>query len=109
MFNKGTIILVPFPFTDLSGQKVRPAVILSSFVKGDDVIVAFVSSMKEKKRLEFDVPVSVSEKNGLKTDSIIKLSKIATLDKKIILGELGSLEKPICGEIDKKLKVLFKI
>jgi len=44
--SKGDIVLVPFPFTDLSGQKVRPALILYSDQKGEDCIVA-LDSMKE--------------------------------------------------------------
>ena len=46
-------------------------------------------------------------KTGLKTDSIIKIGKIATLDKKIILGELGQIHKNTEKEIDKKIKILF--
>lgn len=42
---KGTIVLTPFPFTDLSAIKRRPAVIVQRSEKtGDDVVVAFISS-----------------------------------------------------------------
>lgn len=111
MPKKGTVILVPFPFTDLSENKVRPAVVLSCDLKGDDVVVAFISSQKPKELQLLDIKISSSDeafsKTGLKVDSIIKIGKIATLDKKIILGELGRIHKNIEREIDKKIKILF--
>ncbi|KKP56439.1 MAG: hypothetical protein UR80_C0003G0007 [Parcubacteria group bacterium GW2011_GWB1_35_5] len=105
---KGKIVLTPFPFTDLSGSKVRPSIILSNHKKGEDCLVAFISSLGLK-RSEFDIFVEPSSKNGLKTDSVIKIDKIATLEKKIILGEIGVLEKAYIVEIDQKLKKLFSL
>jgi mRNA interferase MazF len=42
---RGDIVLVPFPFTDLTGQKVRPALVISPDPPGEDVMVAFISSV----------------------------------------------------------------
>lgn len=106
---KGTVVLVPFPFTDLSGQKVRPALVLSSSSKEEDCIIAFISSAKPKKVGTFDIFVPVSQENGLKVDSVIKISKLATLQKKIIIGELGTLESGILLSVDKKLRNLLQI
>ena len=106
---KGDIVLVPFPFTDMSGQKVRPATVLYHSDKGEDCIVAFISSIKNKKTKVFDVSVKASTSNGLKTDSSIKVDKLATLQKKIILGKLGILELSIQKVVAEKLKLLFKI
>lgn len=111
MPKKGVVILVPFPFTDLSENKVRPAVVLSCDMKGEDIVVAFISSHKQRKPHVLDVAVARSDEmfsaTGLKTDSTIKIGKIATLDKKIILGELGHVHKDTEKEIDKKIKILF--
>lgn len=46
-------------------------------------------------------------KTGLKTDSVIKIGKLATLDKKIILGEMGEISEDIKKEINRKIKILF--
>jgi mRNA interferase MazF len=54
-FNKGTIVLIPFPFTDLVGSKVRPALILNSNLSSD-VIVTFISS-KNGKTKPFEVSI----------------------------------------------------
>ncbi len=49
---RGKIILTPFPFTDLRGKKVRPAVIVSSNARrGGDVIIAFISSVFDPSNL----------------------------------------------------------
>lgn len=106
MYKFGKIVLIPFPFTDLSGAKVRPAVIISNKPIGDDVVVVFISSNIKKLR-EFDVLIRKNSKNGLKSDSIIIVSKIATLEKKTILGEIGELSSKETLEVRNKLKNLF--
>jgi mRNA interferase MazF len=106
MFKKGTIVLVPFPFTDLSGAKVRPAVVVSHKLSGDDVVVAFIST--QHSRVErYDVRVIPSLSNGLKSASTIKCAKLATLDKKIILGELGELSRADFIKVSQKFQTLF--
>ena len=107
--SKGTIVLVPFPFTDLSGRKVRPALVLHSSKKGEDCIVVFISSAVQKKINMFDIEIKASSYNGLKQNSVIKTDKIATLQKKTILGEIGNLEAKIILEVNKKLKLLFDL
>ena len=107
--DKGKIILVPFPFTDLSGQKVRPAIVLYAQNKGEDFIVCFISSKQAEKVGIFDIKIKPSLQNGLKINSLIKVSKMATLEKKIALGEIGTLEKETLNKIDGKLKEIFKI
>jgi hypothetical protein len=42
---QGDVVLVPFPFADLSGQKVRPAIVVSGNPQGLELIVAFVTSV----------------------------------------------------------------
>lgn len=106
---KGTIVLIPFPFTDLSGQKVRPALVLYNQKTGDDCIVVFISSKKEKRGGIFDIPLSPTEQNGIKVDSTLKVSKIATLQKRIVIGELGRLEQSAINDVDTILKKLFEI
>lgn len=101
------IVLTPFPFTDLTGSKVRPAVIISGGMIGDeDVVVLFITS-GQKNSQKFDVKINSSKENGLKINSNIKCAKIATLEKKVVLGKLGILEREKQKEVSKKLKDLF--
>jgi len=109
MFKKGTIILIPFPFTDLSSIKVRPALIISSSqIKGEDLILTFISS-NHSSQSKTDVLIKKSSQNGLKLDSRIKVNKIATLNKKIVLGELGQAGDDILNKVNKKLQLIFDI
>ncbi len=105
--SKGTIVLVPFPFTDLSGNKVRPCLILHEQKNGEDCIVSFISSVKQKKGSVYNVKIKATSANGLKADSLIKTDKIATLQKKIMLGELGVIEPSLMKIVDANLKRIF--
>lgn len=105
--SKGHIVLIPFPFTDLSGQKVHPALVLH-VSRGEDCVVAFISSRPDK-RTPFDIHITPSIANGLKVESIIKVDKIATLQKKIVIGELGIAESSVRKVVDTALRKLFQI
>jgi mRNA interferase MazF len=106
--HKGKIILVPFPFTDLSGHKVRPALVLHSG-RGEDFIACFISSKQNAKVGSLDIQIKPDTRNGLKVDSVIKIAKMATLEKRIALGEIGSLDEATLRAIDKKLKATFSL
>ncbi|MCB9810772.1 MAG: type II toxin-antitoxin system PemK/MazF family toxin [Candidatus Nomurabacteria bacterium] len=103
MYKRGTIVLVPFPFTDLSGGKVRPALIISK-EKSSDVIVVFITSKIKTAGVKSLVVLHPNEENGIKVKSGIICDKIATLDKKVILGELGYISEFDQANVDKMLK-----
>ena len=105
---KGVIVLVPFPFTDLSGQKVRPALVLYAG-KGEDCIVAFITTHPKGKKLSYAIPLNPSPGNGLKVSSVVRVDKLATLQKKVVLGEIGEIEPEILGEVDLSLKKMLAI
>lgn len=110
MYKKWEIILIVFPFTDLSGEKVRPALILSSEPKDDDVIVALISSQliyRDKTDILIEKHSPEFKKTGLKVDSIIRLRKMAAINKKIILGQLGSAGPNVQKEVTRNLKIIF--
>jgi len=88
MFEFGTIVLVPFPFSDLSSAKVRPALVVSGNTKGDDIIVCFITSKTDAKNGTV-MPLPANERTGLKVKSAVRFDKIVTLHRRIILGEIG--------------------
>jgi len=111
MHKIGHIVLTPFPFTDLSGNKVRPALIIGVQNGGDDVTVCFISSVVPNKIPKFDVLIDSEDesfkKTGLKSKSIIKVTKIATLDKIVILGKIGELDSKNMNKVKNVLKIYF--
>ena len=103
---KGSVVLIPFPFTDLKGSKIRPAVVLSE--SQFDVTICFITS-ELKWKTEYDVSVLPSASNGLKVQSLIRTGKIATIDTSLVLGELGELSNVEITELDNGLKKLFQL
>jgi mRNA interferase MazF len=94
MYNFGDIVLIPFPFSDLSQSKLRPAVIVSkNNLSYNDVIVSFITTQSSftKNTITIDEKESLFQSSGLKKSSKIRCDKIATLSKKIILGKIGFL------------------
>lgn len=103
---KGDIVLITFPFTDLSGSKLRPAVVLA--VSNLDITVCFISTQlgwQEKT----DVLLSPNSANCLRKQSLIRTSKIATLEKALAKGLLGRLTTSELIDLNNKLKLLFQL
>ena len=103
---KGDIVLIPFPFTDLTGNKTRPAIILIE--SEEDITVCFITSQLSYQN-EFDIPIKPSPLNGLKKPSIIRLSKLATIDKELVIGLLGNLDEHYLELVNKTLIQLLKL
>lgn len=103
---KGEIVLIPFPFSDLSGSKLRPAVILIETER--DVTVNFITSQLYL-LAETDIKISFSSTNGLKKDSLIRVGKFATLDKELVVGRLGTLEDEYLSLLNKSLTKILQL
>ncbi len=86
--DKGDIILIPFPFTDLSNNKLRPCVVLAK--DKDDMIVVFITSQKPKGANFLEI--TPTKDNGIKVKSFIRYTKIATLEQAMSLGLIGKLD-----------------
>lgn len=106
---KGKIILIPFPFTDLTTAKLRPALVLYEGKR--DVVVAFISSKLPSESSQMDVIIDRShpefKSSGLKATSVIRLDKIATISKTMILGELGEAGNEVKREVNKRLLATY--
>jgi mRNA interferase MazF len=103
---KGDIVLITFPFTDLSGSKLRPAVVLAE--TSLDFTVCFITTQIGWQE-PTDVLLTASPSNRLKKPSLIRISKIATLEKSLARGLLGRLIQAELTEVNGKLKILFQI
>ena|SRR3989338_7980781 len=113
MFERGKIVLVPFPFTDLSAHKVRPALIVSNPKHLDKhVIVTFITSQSnapEKTSVVVSKRMRTFSKTGLKMGSTIRCDKLASLEKTIVLGEIGEAPTTIMSRVSRCLKVVLHL
>jgi mRNA interferase MazF len=108
---KGEVVLVPFPYTDLLATKMRPAVILPE--NESDIVVAFVSSKLTAAHNPAAIMLTHSDPGfamtGLKTDSAIKLDKIATILRTMVAGVIGELPQTARKEVNRKIADLYRI
>lgn len=94
IYNQFDIVLVPFPFTDKSTTKKRPAIVLNNQnyqIKNNHLILAMITSAKNS-NWESDLPIKELESTGLKTECVIRY-KIFSLDERIILKKIGKISE----------------
>ena len=111
---KGRVVLVPFPFDDLSGAKVRPAVCLTNTIGPHrHVVLAFITSQTPSDRLESDVVLDATAPGfgatGLKTTSTLRLHRLMTVTSSLIRRELGFLPPPVKVDVAVRLRRLFDL
>jgi len=108
-YKKWEIVLVPFPFTDLSSVKRRPALIVSPDIynAGKDLVIAYITSQLNSPSRLGDYKLQKWKEAGLLKSSIVKM-KFATIDKTIIAKTIGELEDVDREEIEKILLSFFK-
>jgi mRNA interferase MazF len=109
---KGRIVLVPFPFDDMTASKLRPAVCLTDPIGlHRHVVMAFISSqmpldigttdvVPDPRRMDFGL-------TGLRVASVLRLHRLVTLTAALIRRDMGKLSQSWEVEVDQKLSVLF--
>jgi mRNA interferase MazF len=108
------VVLVPFPFDDLSGTKVRPAVCLTEAVgTHKHVVLAFITSNLSAKLEASDVLLDPTNANfrstGLKVRSALRLHRVITVSASIIIRQLGVLQPEAQHEVQQRLRELFRL
>ena len=93
---KGDVVVVPFPFSDLSASKKRPALVIAT-LEGDDLILCQVTSKARYDKYSITLENSDFKEGSLDIESNIKPNKLFTADKSIVQYKIGSIK-------DKKLK-----
>ena len=101
-FVKGDVVVVPFPFSDLTRAKRRPALVLAA-LEGDDVILCQITS-----QLKSDKYAIVLEENDFKEGTLKKVSNIRpnrlfTADARIILYRAGRVRDEKMKEVISKI------
>ena len=87
-YRKGDVLLVAFPFVDEGQNKRRPAMVVAD--TGDqDVLLARVTT--QKSRDKFDLVLTDWRAAGLLAASVVRLHKLATINKSLVQRQLGRL------------------
>jgi mRNA interferase MazF len=87
--NFGDIVLLKFPFTDGKSYKRRPALIINDYDDGDIIICRITSQIYETPN---DVNINDWEKSGLRLPSVIRVHKLATLEKDLVEVKMGQID-----------------
>lgn len=110
---KGDIVLVPFPNSDLTPGKLRPAIVLYEDDIEKETTIAYISSRTPIIPSACDILVTRGtpsfEEAGLKRNSVIKLNKIATIKTRFIVGLLGVADETLKAEVNKALDASLKL
>jgi len=103
-FSLGEVLLVPVVFSDGSGHKRRPVVIV--YDSGDaDLLVAPVTS--QAARSQRDMQVVNWQRAGLRLPSIVRLEKLATVEKSTVVKKMGRLAPDDWEKVKTVLKQFF--
>ena len=109
-YNRGDVVLVPFPFTDLSAQRQRPALVLSGdrfHQSGQDVIIAAITSQQAS--MFTDYPLQDWQSAGLLGPSVVRVGKLLTLHRALVRRKLGALALSDLHEVEKRLVQLLEL
>jgi mRNA interferase MazF len=106
LFEPGDLVTVEFPYSDLQGRKRRPGLLLS--IDHEDVLLARVTTRPP--RSTGDVSIQNWMSSGLPKPSTIRLSKLATVDARLVLRRIGHISpddgKAVLQELSKWLLTL---
>ena len=95
---KGDVVVIPFPFSDLSGSKRRPALVVADW-GGDDVMLCQITSQSKRDGLEVPLTQSDFDNGRLPIASHIRPNKVFTADKRIIRYVAGKVSDTKYGEV----------
>ncbi len=108
----GEILLVEYPFTDTSGSKIRPVLVVSidEFNTGDDLVFVPLSATADPTDPRvFPIPKTAPffAQTGLKSPSAVKWTKPLTISRRILRRRLGRLPSAPLSEIQANVRSLF--
>jgi len=105
-FIKGNVIVIPFPFSNLSAAKRRPALVLANLT-GDDILLCQITSRYSDEKYVIPLKTTDFKTGALPINSFIRPERIFTADKNIILRTVGIVSNEILNKtIDNIISIL---
>lgn len=103
---KGDVVIVVFPFTDLSGEKRRPALVVGA--SEEHAVVAFITTHATGPK-QWHVLLASAGGSGLVSPSIVRCDKILSIDMQLISGVIGTVPRAAIKKVNSKLRQLLKL
>ena len=103
-YHPGEIVLVSFPFAGTEGAKWRPALVLIDIVDADIVVARVTSQIA---RTAFDVEIENWQQAGLLVPSVVRVHKLATLEKRLVVRRLGTVTTHDWAQVRAKIQQLW--
>jgi mRNA interferase MazF len=104
---KGDVVVVPFPFSDLSHAKRRPALVVATLA-GDDLILCQITSQATGDPHAITVSDPDFQSGGLKQESRIRPNRLFTAHQRLILYRVGHLRREKLNEVIRAVVALFE-
>lgn len=103
-YSQGDIVLLPYPYTDLSDTKQRPVVIISKdSINKQNFIVAKITSVIRNDQFSFPIePTDIDTQ--LRRSSEVRTNEIFTVHKSLIIKTLASFKKAALRQLTDKIK-----
>ncbi|GHT62188.1 mRNA interferase PemK [Bacteroidia bacterium] len=97
-FVKGDVVVIPFPFSDLSASKRRPALVLADF-QGDDILLCQITSQSSNEKTALPLKSKDFVTGSLPSDSFIRPMRIFTADKALIIRKAGRISSDLTDKV----------
>jgi mRNA interferase MazF len=110
---RGDVVLSRFPFTDLSGASVRPALVVSNGLIGQDLVISAISSVIRATLPATDLLVESTHPEfavtGLRVPSVIRVHKLVAVEQSVVVRRLGKIGAVLQQEVDQRLRTLLQL
>jgi len=114
---RGDVVLVDFPYSDRTGSKVRPALVVQNDEwnqRLDDTIIALITSSRHRRvgaatQLPIDTSTLEGRQSGLRLPSVVQCENLLTIDKTFVIHAIGRLSDSLMEQIDQCLKAALGI
>jgi mRNA interferase MazF len=104
IYEPGDIILVPFPFSDLSGEKQRPALVFALADKWNELVCIMLTSSPKGHN---EVPLKCWKQSMLPKATVARIHRIFTIEAKMVRKKIGKAEQGDYKEILAAVAVLM--
>ena len=102
MIEQRDLLLVPFPFSDQTGTKVRPVIVISNELfnsHSEDILVIGVTSHNSKGKYTLSLTSDLLEQGALHNPCSVKVENVLKIDKDLIIKKIGKLRKDFFEKI----------